>query len=224
TRYALCRHQSDHPQRAQALRGRVLPTRSGREPHQILEDASGGGPHVLHEGQREPAAFVPARRRLLVDVGLAPVNAAAIHVARRAVRHAAPTADQDRRASRRDEDDDQDSFAHIVLQTGHLALRARKNPPSRHLSRGARRPENQTRPVNPQTLPLRTLALPPVTKMRVGATKNSRSDHPKTSPRAARSSKRCIMRASKMGCRRFWVSHSLLRSNYPGWAMPNVYH
>src|SRR5208283_5545502 len=86
-------------------------------------------------------------------------------------------------------------FAHIVLRTGHLALRARKNPASRHLSGGARRPENQTRPVNPQTLPLRTLAMPPVTKMRVGATKNSRSDHPKTSPRAARSSKRCIMRA-----------------------------
>jgi hypothetical protein len=38
--------------------------------------------------------------------------------------------------------------------------------------------------------------MPPVTKMRVGATKNSRSDHPKTSPRAPRSSKRCIMRAS----------------------------
>ena len=40
----------------------------------------------------KPAAFVPARRRVLVDVGLAPVNAAAIHVARRAVRHVAPAA------------------------------------------------------------------------------------------------------------------------------------
>ena len=102
-----------------------------------LEDASGGGPHVLHEGQRQPAAFVPARRRVLVDVGLAPVNAAAIDVARRAVRHPAPAADQDRRSRRRDEDDDQGSLADIVLRTGHLALRARKNPASRHLSGGA---------------------------------------------------------------------------------------
>jgi len=37
--------------------------------------------------------------------------------------------------------------------------------------------------------------MPPVTKMRVGATENSRSHHPKTAPQAARSSKRCIMRA-----------------------------
>ncbi len=147
--------------------------------------------------QRQPAAFVPARRRLLVDVGLAPVNTAAIHVARRAVRHVAPAADQDRRARRRDEDGDQDSFAHIVLRTGHLALRARKNPASRHLSGRGRRPENQTRPVNPQTLPLRTLAMPPVTKMCAGATENSRSNRSKTSPQAARSSKRCIMRARR---------------------------
>ena len=102
--------------------------RSGREPHPILEDASGGGPHVLHEGQRQPAAFVPARRRVLVDVGLAPVNAAAIHVARRAVRHAAPAADQDRRARRPDEDDDQGSFADIVLRTDILRFALEKIP------------------------------------------------------------------------------------------------
>jgi hypothetical protein len=40
-------------------------------------------------------------------------------------------------ARHRDEDDDQGSLADIVLRTGHLALRARKNPASRHLSGGA---------------------------------------------------------------------------------------
>ncbi len=82
--------------------------------------ASGGGPHVLHEGQRQSAAFVPARRRVLVDVGLAPVNAAAIHVARRPVRHAAPAADQDRGARRRDEDNDQGCSASRRMQLNKL--------------------------------------------------------------------------------------------------------
>jgi hypothetical protein len=45
-----------------ALRGRVLPARPGREPHQILEDPPGGRPHVMHQGQRQPTAAVPARR------------------------------------------------------------------------------------------------------------------------------------------------------------------
>jgi hypothetical protein len=39
--------------------------------------------------------------------------------------------------------------------------------------------------------------MPPVTKMRVGATEKSRQHHPKTAPQAARSSKRCIIRASQ---------------------------
>ena len=55
-----------------------------------------------------------------------------------------------------------------------------------------RKPNLSRQPTN---LPLRTLAMPPVTKMRVGASENSRSHHPKTAPQAARSSKRCIMRA-----------------------------
>ena len=69
--------------------------------------------------------------------GLRAVDAAALDVARRAVRHAAPAPDQDRRARRRDEDDDQGSLADIVSRTGHPALRARTYPASRHLSGGA---------------------------------------------------------------------------------------
>ena len=103
-------------------------------------------------------APVPARRRVLADVGSASVDAKALHVARRAVRHVAPAADQDRRARCRDENDDPDSFADIMSRPGNLALRTRTDTAPRHLSDGARGPENQTRPVNPKTLPLRTLA------------------------------------------------------------------
>ena len=68
-----------------------------------------------------------------------------------------------------------------------LRFALEKSRVSPHGRRGVT-PENQTCPVNPQTLPLRTLAMPPVTKMRVGATENSRSHHQKTAPQAARSS------------------------------------
>jgi len=44
-----------------ALRGCLLPARSGREPHQILEDPPGGRSHVVHQGKRQPIAAVPAR-------------------------------------------------------------------------------------------------------------------------------------------------------------------
>ena len=91
----------------------------------------------MHARHGKPVAPVPARGRLLDHVGPARVDAQTFDVARRAVRHVAPAPRQDRRARRRDEDDDQGSLADIVLRTGHLALRARKNPASRHLSGGA---------------------------------------------------------------------------------------
>ena len=47
----------------------------GREPHQVVEDASGGRPHVLHEGLCQSVSSVPARGRVLADVGVATVNA-----------------------------------------------------------------------------------------------------------------------------------------------------
>ena len=37
-------------QRPRALRGCLLPARPGRKPHQVLEDASGRRPHLLHAG------------------------------------------------------------------------------------------------------------------------------------------------------------------------------
>ena len=45
--------------------------------------------------------------------------------------------DQDRRARRRDEDDDPRSLADIVSRTGDFALRAGANPAPRHVRRGA---------------------------------------------------------------------------------------
>ncbi len=55
-RHALRRHQSEQTQRSRALRRRLLPARTGRKPHQILEDASGGGSHLMHP-RRPPTSF-----------------------------------------------------------------------------------------------------------------------------------------------------------------------
>jgi hypothetical protein len=62
----------------------------GGKSHQILEDTSGGGPHLMHARHREPVAPVPARGRLLDHVGPARQHAEKINVARRALRHTAP--------------------------------------------------------------------------------------------------------------------------------------
>ena len=115
-------------QRPQALRGCLLPARPGGKPHQILEDASGGRPHLVHAGHGQPVAPVPARRRLLAHVGPAPVDAEAFDVARGAVRHVAPAPDQNRRARRRDENDDPRPPAVIVSRAAYLELRARTYP------------------------------------------------------------------------------------------------
>ena len=68
-RYPLHRHQPRRRKGQGALRGCLLPARRGREPHQVLEDASGGRPHVLQQGDGKPVPAVPACRRLLADVG-----------------------------------------------------------------------------------------------------------------------------------------------------------
>ena len=115
----------------------LLPARTGRKPHQILEDASGGGSHLLHQGHGQSAPVVPSRRRLLDHVGSARLDAQAFDVACRAVRHLAPAAHQARRARRRNEDDDQDLSADIVSGSRHLAPRAEPHPAPRHLSDGA---------------------------------------------------------------------------------------
>ena len=51
TRHTFRRHQSQEAQRPRALRGYLLPARPGRKSHQILENASGGGPHLLALGE-----------------------------------------------------------------------------------------------------------------------------------------------------------------------------
>ncbi len=84
-RHALYCHQPEGPQRPCTLRGCLLPARPGGKPYQVLEDASGGRPHLVHQGHGQPAAAVPARRRLLAYVGPARVDAKAFNVARRAV-------------------------------------------------------------------------------------------------------------------------------------------
>src|SRR5450759_5109222 len=136
-RHTLHRHQPEGPQRPCTLRGCLLPARPGGKPHQVLEDASGGRPHLLHQGHGQPAPAVPARRRLLAHVGPARVDAKAFNVARRAIRHVAPATHQGRRPRCRDEDDDQDSPTDVVPRSGYFASRARAYPAPRHLSYGA---------------------------------------------------------------------------------------
>src|ERR1019366_8795917 len=100
----------------------LLPARTGRKSHQILEDASGGGSHLLHQDHGQPTAVVPPCRRLLDHVGSTHLDAQAFDMARSAVRHVAPAAHQTRRARRRNEDDDQDSSANIVSRTAVLVV------------------------------------------------------------------------------------------------------
>ena len=153
TRHPFCRHQSEQTQRPRALRGCLLPARPGRKSYQIMEDPSGGGSHFLHEGDGQSASAVPACRRVLVDVGASGVNAETFDVARRPVRHIAPTPDQDRRTGRRDEDDDPGALAHVMPRAGYFALRSRTHTAPRHLKDGAcAAPSFRTCPVNPQTL------------------------------------------------------------------------
>ena len=113
------------------------PAWPGRKSHQILEDASGGGPHLLHQSHGQPVAAVPARGRILAHVGPARVDAQTFDVARRAVRHVTPAAHQNRRPRRRDEDDDQGSLADVVSRPGYIAARARAYPALGHLNNGA---------------------------------------------------------------------------------------
>ena len=134
---------------ARALRRRLLPARPSRKPHQILEDASGGGSHVLHEGDRQSVPPLPPRRRLLVDVGTSRLHAETFDVARRPVRHLAPAPHQDRRPRRRNEDDDPRALADLVPGAGYSALRPanayRASSPERRGS-ASHQPANRLQP------------------------------------------------------------------------------
>ena len=127
-RHALRRHQSEQTQRSRALRRRLLPARTGRKPHQILEDASGGGSHLMHQGDRQSASAFPARRRLLADVGASGRQCRNVRCG------ASPMPDtlrlrrlinSDRRTGRRDEDDDPGALANVMPRAGYFALRSR---------------------------------------------------------------------------------------------------
>ena len=106
----------------------------------------------MHARHREPVTPVPARGRLLDYAGPARQHAEKINVARRPVRHAAPMPRQNRRARRRDENNDPRAVADIVSRATDFALRAGANPAPRYVTGGPRRPGHPTIPVNPKTL------------------------------------------------------------------------
>src|SRR5271167_475494 len=112
----------------------------------------------MHQGHGQSASAVPARRRVLADVGPARVDAETFDVARRPVRYAAPAPHQDRRPRRRDEDDDPSALADLLPRPGYSALRSRTHTAPRHLTGGARAPRIFTnvpstrKPSPPQTL------------------------------------------------------------------------
>jgi len=120
-----------------APRGCLLPARPGRKPYQVLEDPSGGGSHVLLKGDSQPVSVVPARGRVLADVGTSHVDAKAFDVARRPVRHVAPPPHQDRRPRRRDEDHDPGALADLMPRSGYPALRSGTHTAPRHMTDGA---------------------------------------------------------------------------------------
>jgi len=104
-------------------------------------------------------------------------DAQALNVARRSVRHVAPSAHQSRRPHCRDEDDDPGSPADVVPRPGYSASRARAYPPPRHLSDGAQRPERRAHPVNPQTFSIPPSGSPPEKMPRVHKHAKTEKDH-----------------------------------------------
>src|SRR5271157_4893480 len=98
----------------------------------------------MHQGHGQSASAVPARRRVLADVGPARVDAETFGVARRPVRYVAPAPHQDRRPRRRDENHDPRPSADVVPRPGNPALRSRTHTAPRHLTGGARAPRTFT--------------------------------------------------------------------------------
>ena len=101
------------------------------------EDPSGGGSHVLLQGDSQPVSAVPACGRVLADVGPTRVDAKAFDVARRPVRHVAPPPHQDCRPRHRDEDHDPGALADLMPRSGYPALRSGTHTAPRHMTDGA---------------------------------------------------------------------------------------
>src|SRR5271167_2472782 len=112
----------------------------------------------MHQGHGQSASAVPARRRVLADVGPARVDAETFDVARRPVRYTAPAPHQDRRPRRRDEDDDPSALADLLPRAGYRASLSdayRASSPDR---RGLSAPNIHKPPFNRKPSPPQTLA------------------------------------------------------------------
>src|ERR1700678_1846559 len=98
---------------------------------------AGGGSHVLLQGDSQPVSAVPACGRLLAAGGPTRVDAKALDVARRPVRHLAPPPNQDCRPRRRDEDHDPGALAALMPRSGSPALRSGTHTAPRPMTDGA---------------------------------------------------------------------------------------
>src|SRR5580704_13908812 len=107
-----------------------------------MEEPPCRGPHLVPRGRGQPVPPVPACRRLLAVVVAAPADAAALLVARHAVRHPTVTLDQDRRAGCRTEEADQDPPAVERPRPEHLPSRPQPLAAPGHLTHGACAPPN----------------------------------------------------------------------------------
>ncbi len=138
--HALYRHQPAGWDGAKDLRGSVLPPRTGREPYQGVEDASGRRSNVVLPGHGQTDAIVPACRRLLANVEPAQATAATVVVARGPIRYAAFAPDQDRCAGRGDEDPGATTSAAVHARLGDFWPGAVKDAEAGRLSDGADAP------------------------------------------------------------------------------------
>ena len=191
-RYPLHRHQPRWRPSEDALSRRVLPARQHGKPHQILEDASCGRPHVLLQGSRQPVPAVPACRSLLADVGLAQCHAQALGLAGAAVRYSAAAACQNRRA--RGGVEDANPAASAVRLS---ASNGPSNPPwqsaaLRHLNGGAPMPPDEPLPLN------RKLRLPPLISKRRAAPCPKSGNWDRWASFYANSEALCIIRARRV--------------------------
>src|SRR3954447_20220453 len=117
-----------------------------------MEDAPGCRSDLLHEGERQPVPPVSACRRVLAAVEPARADAQALAVAGGAVRHLAPSPDQDRRACGRAEDPDPASPADRLPPPRHPTGCSRADPASGHMTAGAHTPLTRARPDQPANL------------------------------------------------------------------------
>ena len=123
--------------------------RPGGEPHQGLEKPPRRRPNLLPRGRGQSVPPVSARRRLLAVVVDAPPDAAALRLARHAVRHLAAAPVETRRPRRRTEKAGQDPPAIERPRSSDLRHAARPPAPPDHLKTGACAPSAFPQPPTP---------------------------------------------------------------------------